>query len=573
MTNRPPKLQIQRIGLHVVRVAIFAAILVLIRLNHQSYLSARQTQGQSPPLSVAQSLFTGTHTITPAANQKNIWLVRGRSNEELGLVMQTSPYSDRVVGFSGPTNCLIGLQENQMFGVRILSSQDTQEHVAKVLADSEFWGSFVGTDIDHYSASQIDAVSGATLTSMAIAESVAVRLNRQTTRSLRFPEPIGLTDIQRLFPKAQSYTALSGYAGVWDVESVQRHRIGLVVRISPVADRVIGYQGPSDVLIGFDVGKRFKNLYLRSSFDNQPYVRYITEDPGFEQMFSGMNIEELAEIDLESGDYDGVSGATMTSQAIANGIKMACQDFIQPRASNFEGWSRLSARDYGTIAIVLCAVALSYSRLRGSRVLRLLFQFALIGYLGLTNGDLLSQALLVGWAQNGVPWSHAGGLVVLCFAALVCPILTRRNLYCTHLCPHGAVQEILKDRLPYRIPLSRRIRRWAKRVPVLLLVWCAAVAMLHLPFRLVNIEPFNAWVYYVAGWATIAIAIVGLVSALFVPMAYCKYGCPTGAVLQYLRFNSSSDRWGRADTFACCLVGFVLGAQLLPRSMIGMWSM
>ena len=36
-----------------------------------------------------------------------------------------------------------------------------------------------------------------------------------------------------------------------------------------------------------------------------------------------------------------------------------------------------------------------------------------IGWLGLIAGDLLSQALLIGWLRGAVPWQTAPGLVVL----------------------------------------------------------------------------------------------------------------------------------------------------------------
>jgi polyferredoxin len=91
-------------------------------------------------------------------------------------------------------------------------------------------------------------------------------------------------------------------------------------------------------------------------------------------------------------------------------------------------------------------------------------------------------------------------------------------------------------------------------LPAGLLLWCLLVAMLNLPFSLVDIEPFDAWVFRVAAWSTIAIAVVGLSASLFVPMAYCRFGCPTGALLQHLRYNSRSHHWTRRDWFAvCCL--------------------
>jgi polyferredoxin len=88
----------------------------------------------------------------------------------------------------------------------------------------------------------------------------------------------------------------------------------------------------------------------------------------------------------------------------------------------------------------------------------------------------------------------------------------------------------------------------------MLLAWCVIVGMTTLGYSLVDIEPFDAYVFRIAGWATISIAIVGLIASRFIPMAYCRYGCPTGAVLQFLRFNADSHRWTIRDTTALALL-------------------
>tara|TARA_B100001964_G_C14014327_1_gene500856 strand:- start:487 stop:750 length:264 start_codon:yes stop_codon:yes gene_type:complete len=87
--------------------------------------------------------------------------------------------------------------------------------------------------------------------------------------------------------------------------------------------------------------------------------------------------------------------------------------------------------------------------------------------------------------------------------------------------------------------------------------------MQHLPFGLVDIEPFDAYVVKVAGWSAITIAIVGLVASLFIPMAYCRYGCPTGAMLKFLRLGAASERFGPRDVFATILALVAFGLYLL----------
>ena len=87
---------------------------------------------------------------------------------------------------------------------------------------------------------------------------------------------------------------------------------------------------------------------------------------------------------------------------------------------------------------------------------------------------------------------------------------------------------------------------------------CVIVPLTDAAFSLVDIEPFDAWVYSIAGWPTITVALLGLAASLFIPMAYCKYGCPTGALLEFLRWNSKSDRWSPRDSAATALAALAL---------------
>jgi polyferredoxin len=175
-------------------------------------------------------------------------------------------------------------------------------------------------------------------------------------------------------------------------------------------------------------------------------------------------------------------------------------------------------------------------------------------FLGFFNGDLLSMAMFAGWAKNGVPFENALGLVVLAVAALALPIVARTNLYCSHLCPHGAVQQLLPRRWKQQSAMPDWLRRALLWVRPALIAWVVLVSLLQLHFSLVDIEPFDAYAWRSAAWPTVLVAIVGIVASLRVPMAYCRYGCGTGAILQFVRRNSRSDRLTRADLFAlACL--------------------
>lgn len=75
-------------------------------------------------------------------------------------------------------------------------------------------------------------------------------------------------------------------------------------------------------------------------------------------------------------------------------------------------------------------------------------------------------------------------------------------------------------------------------------------------------EPFHAYLFRVAGWGSLAFAAGTLWVAAFVPMAYCRFGCPTGRLLDYLRRNARSDRVGNADFVALGLLVLAVAIRL-----------
>ena len=71
---------------------------------------------------------------------------------------------------------------------------------------------------------------------------------------------------------------------------------------------------------------------------------------------------------------------------------------------------------------------------------------------------------------------------------------------------------------------------------------------------LAELEAFDAYLLASAGIASIVLAVAGLIASLFVPQAYCHYGCPTGAIFEFVRSHGRADRFGRSDLVAGLLL-------------------
>jgi Na+-translocating ferredoxin:NAD+ oxidoreductase RnfG subunit len=423
--------------------------------------------------------------------------------------------------------------------------------------DAAFWQSFRGKSLEELATLKPDkahAVAGATLTSLAITEALVRRLGG-TAAASRFEHAPALADLQMIFPDAVRIEPDPGDPAVIRVLAADAIPLGWAMRASPAADRVIGYQGPTDAVVGFDTTGKVCGVVVLASYDNEPYVGYVRDDTAFRGIYRGMPLESLAGIDPGNTGVEGVSGATMTSQAVAAGIVTAARQHAEQRAapprqslpaSLANVMAGIDGPQWGALGVIAIGIVVAFTRLRGTWFGRLALPIVVLAYLGFGAGALLSQAQVWGWAQAGVP-RGAVVLMALTLAAFVLPITTRRNVYCSHLCAHGAAQQLLVR----FVKPKRSVPGWLKPVlvalPWALLAVAILAALLHWPLNLVDLEPFDAYLPAVAGVAAIVLFAVSLIASSFVPMAYCRHGCPTGALLDHLRLHRRADRFSWRD--------------------------
>ncbi len=561
--DEPPqprkKRPVRALAFHVLRLAIFAGVLLLLRIQHQKFLAFEAARQQEPvSVEVLRQFFPAASAAGGLFDPKRrTQQVVDDAEKPLGYVVQTSPASDQIIGFSGPTNLLLAFTpDDRITGIHVLWSRDTRDHLELIERDGSFLETWNGKSWEEAAnSSHVDGVSGATLTSFAIAEAITTRLGGRPP-SLKFPDTLGVDDVREFFSDFQTLSADPVRPALFRVTDSKESLLGYIFRSSPAADNLVGYQGPTDTLIALDPQEQVIGIRIRKSFDNEPYVRYVREEDYFLNLFNKYTLTQLAELDVFEARVEGVSGATMTSMAVADALVLAAknaQTKVEPVTTD-QSPPLLSQRDLTSTGVVLFGLLIGLTQLRKHRPLRLVLQLVVIGVLGILNGDMLSQAVVVGWARSGVPWKLASGLVFVSAIAFLVPMISKQQTYCHQLCPHGAVQQLVKKRLPWQWRVPGWLRRSLSSLPYVLLGWCVLVGMLHLNFSLVDIEPFDAWVFQAAGTATIVIGIVGLTASLFVPMAYCRYGCPTGALLDFLRFNSRSDIWNRSDWLATALL-------------------
>ena len=482
------------------------------------------------------------------------------SGTPLGLLVLTSPQSDSIIGYAGPSNLLLAVgNDGRIRGVRLLHSEDTPSHVAALKNSGKFWDALSGWHPEKEPPPAVDGVAGSTLTAFAWVEAIAHRFTGGRV-SLRFPDAVTIEEADSMFKGAAEIFVDDKRDGWSKVKSADGALMGYLVRTSPASDDLIGYQGPTECLLAVAADERtLLGVRMRKTYDTPDYADRVRGDAYYMKLLTKWTTDQWQTLDFQKEGIEGVAGATMTSYAVAEGIR---QTFARQAHASKESpkqgfWQRLGLSDAAIAAILAGALVLAFSPLRGSRVLRLIWRGVLIGGLGVCLGQMLSLSPLVGWAQHGMPTLQAGGFLLLVAVALLVPWGTRRQIYCHHVCPHGAAQEVLGGFTRLHVKVPQAVHQSLRVIPAVTLIGLFLGALAVGEFEASKFEPFDAWTLGRAAVVPAVLAVLGLGASFFVPQAYCHYGCPTGALLNFMRMTSTTQGVGRKDywAFASLLVG------------------
>lgn len=315
-----------------------------------------------------------------------------------------------------------------------------------------------------------------------------------------------------------------------------------VVNTKPLAKDVQGYGGPVPLKIYIKDGRV-------AAVEAEPNA----ESPDFfnraKELLNHWQNKSVDEALAES--VDAVSGATFSSKAIiANmqrGLAYAKQHgqwgedgsvgALGTSASPIEGGS---AGAHGTsipsivalIAVLLGAVVPLFYNNRRLHLVQLAVNVVV---LGLWTGTFVSYTLFLRIFAGGVSLSTIGALaapLLMLIVALIYPLAGRSGHYCANICPFGSAQELAGK-------LSRRKLRITPRVLKLLsvlrnLLWGVLMALLLTGTctAWIDYELFTAFLYSSASvWVTVLAALF-LVLSVWVPRPYCRFVCPTGALIK-----------------------------------------
>ncbi|MCI7483020.1 MAG: 4Fe-4S binding protein [Prevotella sp.] len=318
-----------------------------------------------------------------------------------------------------------------------------------------------------------------------------------------------------------------------------------VVNTKPLAKDVQGYGGPVPLKIHIKDG-RVAAVEAEPNAESPDFFNRAKE---LLNHWQNKSVDEaLAE------EVDAVSGATFSSRAIiANmqrGLAYAKQHgqwgedgsvgalgtsapLIVGSGGNSVGALGTSAPPIVALIVVLlgAVVPLFYN----NRRLHLVQLAVNVVVLGLWTGTFVSYTLFLRVFSGGVSLSAIGAFaapMLMLIVALIYPLAGRSGHYCANICPFGSAQELAGK-------LSRRKLRITPRVLKLLsvlrnLLWGVLMALLLTGTctAWIDYELFTAFLYSSASVWVIVLAALFLVLSVWVPRPYCRFVCPTGALIK-----------------------------------------
>ena len=325
----------------------------------------------------------------------------------------------------------------------------------------------------------------------------------------------------------QTHAAVVSVAQGSDTLSVQPDGT-FVVNTRVLAKDVQGYGGPVPLKIHIDKDGRLTAIEAEPNAESPSFFDRAKE------LFSRWQGKTIDEAMAE--DVDAVSGATFSSKAIIRNVQRGLA-YAKQRSQWGEDGSvgalETSAPPIvALIAVLLGAVVPLFTNNRRLHLVQLVVNVVV---LGLWTGTFVSYTLFLRLFAGGVSLSAIGTLaapLLMLIVALLYPLAGRSGHYCAHVCPFGSAQELAGK-------LSRRKLRITPRVLRVLtalrnLLWGVLMALLLTGTctAWIDYELFTAFIYSSASVWVIVLAMLFLVLSVWVPRPYCRFVCPTGALLK-----------------------------------------
>jgi NosR/NirI family nitrous oxide reductase transcriptional regulator len=327
------------------------------------------------------------------------------------------------------------------------------------------------------------------------------------------------TPAREIFPEAVSVSPQRDVLHIYDGEEVLIGWAG--------TGSATGYGGPMVLLVGIDTLGQVVGIRVIEQRETPIFWRMVRSSTYFDRLLGS----HFDDIDYGYADVVGVTGATRSSDAIVQSVRMAVAEVA---GEVFDVRLPLPRRpfEFGLLEIVilaLFAVGIGARRLKGAIRGRVRWgsQITALIVLGFWKDSPITLAKITALLSGYLPDIRTSLAIYLLLAGfLLTSFFYGRNLYCLYACPFGAAQRVVGLIGGFRLKLpqwSIRLMEGTRNVVVFAALFAAFLTLRPV---LASYEPFAALFSLHGTTLQWFLLFVVLVASLAVYTPWCNFFCP-----------------------------------------------
>ena len=304
----------------------------------------------------------------------------------------------------------------------------------------------------------------------------------------------------------------------------------------------VGYGGRLQAIVGVDPAGEIIGMQVIENHETPGFFRLVSSS-GFIDQYQDKTIRDTLQLE---NDIDGISGATISSEAIAasvrEGVRTIASDGLDISLPPEKKKIQFGAPEIALVGLFVTGYIGHKQRrpaikknLRWGTLLTGMIVLGFIYTAPLTISQII--ALLSGYWPD---WHNNLYWYILIGGILFVTTVDAKNPYCSWFCPFGAFQEIISKLTDAKIYRPRGWKRFLEWLPRALALTAIVLGLALRQPGIAGYEPF-ATLFDIRGtffeWALLLLTIL---ASLIFYRPFCNFICPIDPVVGYI---NAIRRW------------------------------
>ncbi|TLX77637.1 FMN-binding protein [Labilibacter sediminis] len=293
-----------------------------------------------------------------------------------------------------------------------------------------------------------------------------------------------------------------------------------------------GYGGPLSVAVLADSSGKIIATELISSYETASFLAKLVNKKYYIQYPE----KEVTNRFIIKDDINAVSGATVSSKAIADAVRNASYKIaeynLNKTTPHINKIFRFTPKEGIALLIFLLGFVAIFIRKKNLKYFSLFLGFIFFGFLFNASLSITHFGrLLLGYFPD--IYTHFIWWLLMAGTFTVI-IIWGRNLYCNALCPFHATQILLNKISGINLKIPSKVNSLLIKTPNILLWLSLIIIFLSANPTIAAYEPF-AMLFSLEGagiqWYILPASLIG---SLFFSNFFCRYFCPVGGAFRWI---------------------------------------